>query len=96
MLAELNYINGNSKFIAEEEEEEVEEEVNKVMLFLDCLFSRKKRSKSKTSICKKKTHIGKYSNFYLNQPLPIKLSPVKALIKRANYKILKILNIIEN
>lgn len=47
MLAELNYINGNSKFIAEEEEEEVEEEVNKVMLFLDCLFSRKKKKQIK-------------------------------------------------
>ena len=47
MLAELNYINGNSKFIAEVEEEEVEEEVNKVMLFLDCLFSRKKKKQIK-------------------------------------------------
>lgn len=79
-------INDNNKFTAEAEEEEVEEEVNKVMLFLDCLFSRTKKKQIKNFYLQKKTHIGKYSNIYLNQPLPIKLSPVKALIKRASYK----------
>ena len=47
-------INDNNKFTAEAEEEEGEEEVNKVMLFLDCLFSRTKKKQIKTSICKRK------------------------------------------
>ena len=75
-LKELNQIHPNVKFTAEEE-------VNKSIPFLDCKITRTEEKMLKISVFKKKTHTGQYINFNSNQPLPVKLSTIKTLTKRA-------------
>ena len=77
ILNELNKINENISFTAEEEKEEK-------MAFLDCYIKRNGDNKIETAVYKKETHTGQYSNFHSNQPLSVRLSTMKSLTRRAN------------
>ena len=61
----------------------IEEEVNKSMLFLDCIISRTNKNELKPSSYKKNTHTGQCSNFHSNEQLLVKLLTVKTLTKQA-------------
>ena len=75
MLKELNQINKKIKFTVEK--------MNDGMLpFLDCCLSID-GNKIKTKVYRKKTHTGQYNNFKSNQPLSVKKSTIKTLVKRA-------------
>ena len=50
--------------------------------FLDCCLSID-GNKIKTKVYRKKTHTGQYNNFKSNQPLSVKKSTIKTLVKRA-------------
>ena len=75
-LAELNGINGKIKFTAEEE-------TDRKIPFLDCLIERTNEMSLKSKVYKKPTHTGQYINYDSNQPLHVKLSTIKTLVRRA-------------
>ena len=75
-LKELNTIHPKVKFTAESEEDGK-------LAFLDCNIIRKEDNTLKTKVYRKATHTGQYINFESNQPLPVKLSVIQTLTKRA-------------
>ena len=53
--------------------------------FLDCIISLNEKREIITKVYKKPTHTGQYTHFSSNQPLHVKLSTIKTLVRRAKF-----------
>ena len=53
--------------------------------FLDCIISLNEKREKITKAYRKPTHTGQYTHFSSNQPLHVKLSTIKTLVRRAKF-----------
>ena len=53
--------------------------------FLDCIISFYERRDIITKVYRKPTHTGQYTKFSPNQPLHVKLSTIKTLVRKAKF-----------
>ena len=77
-LQKLNDIDENIKFTME-----MASDGN--LPFLDCSISLQEKREIITKVYRKPTHAGQYTHFPSNQPLHVKLSIIKTLIRRAQF-----------
>ena len=76
-LQKLNDIDENIEFIMEKASEEN-------LPFLDCIISLNEKREI-IKVYRKPTHTGQYTQFSSNQPLHVKLSTIKTLVRRAKF-----------
>ena len=77
-LQKLNDIDENIEFTMEKASEEN-------LPFLDCIISLNEKREIITKVYRKPTHTGQYAQFSSNQPLHVKLSTIKTLVRRAKF-----------
>ena len=77
-LQKLNDIAENIEFMMQKASEEN-------LPFLVCIISENEKREIITKACRKLTHTGQYTHFSSNQPLHVKLSTIKTLVRRANF-----------
>ena len=77
-LQKLNDIVENIEFTMQKASEEN-------LPFLVCIISENEKREIITKACRKLTHTGQYTHFSSNQPLHVKLSTTKTLVRRANF-----------
>ena len=53
--------------------------------FLDCIISLNEKREIITKVYRKPTHTGQYTHFSSNQPLHVKLSTIKSLVRKAKF-----------
>ena len=75
-LQKLNNIDENIEFTMENPTEGS-------LQFLDCLISLNQSREITTKVYRKPTHTGQYIHFSSNQPMHVKLSTIKTLVRRA-------------
>ena len=77
-MQKLNDIDKNIEFSMEK--------ASKGYLFcVDCIISLNEKTEIITKVYRKPTHSGQYTHFSSNQPLHVKLSTIKALLRRAKF-----------
>ena len=77
-LKKLNDIDENIEFTMEKASEEN-------LPFLDYIISLNEKRETITKVHRKPTHTGQYNHFSSNQPLHVKLSTIKTLIRRPKF-----------